>query len=131
MNPASGIVLHFTRCNAAARTSEWNAWTLDQHLPAMSQIDGVRAATHWALTQQPVPGMPSVGFKAGRWSAAEPELGSGAAEGGGAREELVELSTEVPRGAPGLPGTVVVAPSGCGTADAVVPLQLAVAGATG
>jgi hypothetical protein len=32
------------------------------HLPEMSGVEGVRAATHWALTQQPTPGMPSVGF---------------------------------------------------------------------
>ena len=62
MNPASGIVLHFVRCNAAARSKEWGTWVRDQHLPAMSRVEGVRAATHWALTQQPTPGMPSVGF---------------------------------------------------------------------
>jgi hypothetical protein len=62
MNPASGLVLHFTRCNAPARSAEWGAWIRDQHLPAMREVEGVRDATHWALTQQPVPGMPSVGF---------------------------------------------------------------------
>lgn len=34
----------------------------DVHLPDMSASEGVRAGSHWALTQQPAPGMPSVGF---------------------------------------------------------------------
>ncbi len=62
MNPATGLVLHFTRCNAPARANDWGRWMHARHLPAMAAVDGVRAATHWALTQQPVPGMPSVGF---------------------------------------------------------------------
>jgi len=62
MEPASGLAIHFTRCNAPARFNEWIAWTNDVLLPAILEVDEVRAASHWALTQQPVPGMPSVGF---------------------------------------------------------------------
>lgn len=62
MTAATGLVLHFTRCNAPARFTAWVDWNREQHLPAMSEADGVRAATSWALTQQPTPGMPSVGF---------------------------------------------------------------------
>ena len=62
MQPASGLALYFTRCNAPARAQDWSDWMREQHVPAMSALAGVRAATHWALTQQPTPGMPSVGF---------------------------------------------------------------------
>ena len=62
MTRASGIVLYFTRCNAPPRFSEWGEWLRETHVPDMSTVEGVRAASHWALTQQPTPGMPSVGF---------------------------------------------------------------------
>jgi hypothetical protein len=62
MTRASGIVLYFTRSNDPTRFGEWGEWIHRVHLPDMSEIDGVRAATHWALAQQPTPGMPSVGF---------------------------------------------------------------------
>lgn len=62
MDTADGLVLHFSRCNAPPRFDEWATWLSDEYLPALRAIDGVRAATHWALTQQPTPGMPSVGF---------------------------------------------------------------------
>ena len=29
---------------------------LDEHVPVMAEADGVRAATHWALTVPPTPG---------------------------------------------------------------------------
>jgi len=59
---ADGLALYFTRCNAPARFEEWGRWSRDRHVREMSEVDGVRAASHWALTQQPTPGMPSVGF---------------------------------------------------------------------
>ena len=62
MTPATGLVLHFTRCNAPARITAWADWSRSELLPAMAEVAGVRAATQWALTQQPTPGMPSVGF---------------------------------------------------------------------
>ncbi|MBW1886169.1 MAG: hypothetical protein JRJ58_21770 [Deltaproteobacteria bacterium] len=62
MTQASGIVICFTRCNAPPRFSQWGEWLREVHLPDMSTLEDVRAASHWALTQQPTPGMPSVGF---------------------------------------------------------------------
>lgn len=62
MSEATGLVLHFTRCNAPARFEEWDAWMGEVHLPDLRDTPGVRAATCWPLTQQPKPGMPSVGF---------------------------------------------------------------------
>ena len=62
MSAATGLVIHFSRCNAPARSAEWSGWVRDEHLSSMEEVQGVRAATHWALTQQPTPGMPSVGF---------------------------------------------------------------------
>lgn len=59
---ASGLVIHFVRCNAPPRFPEWGRWLEEVHLPDLRAVEGVRAATHWALTQQPEPGMPSVGF---------------------------------------------------------------------
>lgn len=62
MNPASGLVLYFTRCNAPARSAEWTRWLLETHVPQIAALEEVRAVTQCALTQQPTPGMPSVGF---------------------------------------------------------------------
>ncbi|MCH2170270.1 hypothetical protein MK489_05770 [Myxococcota bacterium] len=62
MDAANGLALYFVRCNAPARFEEWGRWLRERHLPEMSKLDVVRAASHWALTQQPKPGMPSVGF---------------------------------------------------------------------
>jgi len=53
---ASGLGLVFSRCNAPSRASHWNRWMLDEHVPVMAEADGVRAATHWALTVPPTPG---------------------------------------------------------------------------
>ncbi len=62
MNAARGLVLHFTRCNAPERAADWHAWHRTRYLTELAELDCIRAATHWALTQQPTPGMPSVGF---------------------------------------------------------------------
>mgnify|MGYP001822061591 CR=1 FL=1 len=62
MDPARGLLLSFSRCNAGARIPEWTRWMEDVQVPAMADLPGVRAATHFGLTQQPTPGMPSVGF---------------------------------------------------------------------
>ncbi len=62
MQPAAGLSLAFTRCNAAERIPDWNRWMVDTHVPAMAETPGVRAASHFALSVQPTPGMPSVGF---------------------------------------------------------------------
>lgn len=62
MSQATGLVLRFVRCNAPARTREWTHWLDEVHLPDVRQVEGVRAATAWALRVQPEPGMPSVGF---------------------------------------------------------------------
>jgi len=61
-DPATALLLTYSRCNAPARIPDWNAWMLREHVPAMATTPGVRAATHWALSVQPTPGMPSVGF---------------------------------------------------------------------
>ena len=62
MSAATGLVIHYSRCNDASRNTEWARWLREEHLPSMAEVSGVRAATHWALTPQPTPGMPSVGF---------------------------------------------------------------------
>ena len=62
MSHATGIILYFTRCNAPARFAPWAEWVREVYLPELSRGNDIRAATHWALTQQPTPGMPSVGF---------------------------------------------------------------------
>lgn len=62
MGPATGLILQFVRCNAPSRAGEWLRWLEVVHLPDLRAIDGVRAATAWALRVQPEPGMPSVGF---------------------------------------------------------------------
>ena len=61
-DPASGLLLHFSRCNAPARAAEWSAWLDAGYRPALAELPGTRSVTCWALTQQPTPGMPSVGF---------------------------------------------------------------------
>jgi len=55
------LALAYTRCNAPDRNEEWSAWYDDTHLPALCAA-GVDVVTRFELTQQPVPGMPSVGF---------------------------------------------------------------------
>lgn len=60
--PATALLLAYSRCNAPARIPDWNRWMCEAHVPAMATTAGVRAATHWALSVQPTPGMPSVGF---------------------------------------------------------------------
>jgi hypothetical protein len=62
MYAATGLFVVFSRCNAAERIPEWNQWMVKEHVPAMSTTEGVRAGSHWALSEQPTPGMPSVGF---------------------------------------------------------------------
>lgn len=60
-DPAA-LMLVFSRCNAASSVPEWNAWMTDEHVPDLAATPGVRAGTHWALSVQPTPGMPSIGF---------------------------------------------------------------------
>ena len=55
------LLLAYTRCNAAKRLTEWAEWYDRNHLPAMLGA-GADAITRFELTQQPVPGMPSIGF---------------------------------------------------------------------
>ena len=62
MSEATGLILHFTRCSAPAHFEEWGTWMEEVHLPDLRGIEGIRAVTAWPLTQQPEPGMPSVGF---------------------------------------------------------------------
>ncbi len=62
MSAATGLLLQFVRCNAPARAGEWLRWLDEVHLPDLCAVEGVRAATAWALRVQPEPGMPSVGF---------------------------------------------------------------------
>jgi len=62
MKAVDGLALYLSRCNAPSRLQEWSRWLRERHLPAMGTVKGVRASSHWALTQQPTPGMPSVGF---------------------------------------------------------------------
>jgi hypothetical protein len=62
MSDATGLILQFVRCNAAARQDEWARWLDRTYLPDLREIEGVRAATLWGLRVQPLPFMPSVGF---------------------------------------------------------------------
>jgi len=62
MAEAEGLVIHFARCSPVARMPEWSEWLEKVHLPDLREVEGVRAVTAWPLTQQPEPGMPSVGF---------------------------------------------------------------------
>lgn len=62
MKEASGIALHFVRCNAPDKREGWDSWHRETYLPEIGQVESVRSASHWALTEQPEPGMPSVGF---------------------------------------------------------------------
>jgi hypothetical protein len=62
MSEANGLILHFTRCNAPAHFERWGVWMKEIHLSDLRASEGVRAVTSWPLTQQPEPGMPSVGF---------------------------------------------------------------------
>ena len=62
MQSATGLVLQFVRCNAAAQTPDWLRWLDDVLLPAQRATAGVRSATLFALRVQPEPWMPSVGF---------------------------------------------------------------------
>lgn len=62
MSAATGLLLQFVRCNAPARAGEWLRWLDEVQLPDLRAVEGVRAATAWALRVQPEPGMPSVGF---------------------------------------------------------------------
>ncbi|MBK7951530.1 MAG: hypothetical protein IPK00_22875 [Deltaproteobacteria bacterium] len=62
MSRATGLILQFVRCNAAPRTGEWQRFLEDVLLPEQRAVDGVRAATLFALRVQPAPWMPSVGF---------------------------------------------------------------------
>lgn len=55
------LLLAYTRCNAPARLAEWAEWYDTVHLPALKEA-GADAISRFELTQQPVPGMPSVGF---------------------------------------------------------------------
>ena len=61
-DPATGLFIVFSRCNDAKRIPDWNRWMVETHVPAMAETPGVRAGSHWALSVQPTPGMPSVGF---------------------------------------------------------------------
>lgn len=55
------LLLAYSRCNRPDQQAAWSAWYDDEHLPALLEC-GASVATRFALTQQPVPGMPSVGF---------------------------------------------------------------------
>lgn len=55
------LLLAYARCNAAKRLAEWAEWYDQTHLPALLTA-GADAITRFELTQQPVPGMPSIGF---------------------------------------------------------------------
>lgn len=59
----TALLAAYVRCNLPAASSEWSEWYDDQHLPdLLAGPDAPRVATRWQLTQQPVPGMPSIGF---------------------------------------------------------------------
>lgn len=55
------LLLAFTRCNAPGRADEWSDWYDEVHLPELLRA-GTDVVTRFELTQQPVPGMPSIGF---------------------------------------------------------------------
>jgi hypothetical protein len=55
------LLLAFTRCNAPERLQEWSDWYDESHLPALVKA-GANVVTRFELSQQPVPGMPSIGF---------------------------------------------------------------------
>ena len=51
---ATGLVLHFTRCNAPARSDEWAAWLREEHVKELAELDCVRASTHSALLRKAI-----------------------------------------------------------------------------
>ena len=61
MSRTERLLVVFTRCNAPAALEGWAAWYDDVHLPALI-AEGADVITRFELTQQPVPGMPSIGF---------------------------------------------------------------------
>jgi len=62
MSRATGLVLHFVRCNTLDRIADWRRWLDEEWLPVLRRLPDVRAATLWSLRVQPQPYMPSVGF---------------------------------------------------------------------
>ncbi len=62
MDETRTIVVAFTRCNAPPKQQEWSEWYDDSYLPELVRDGSPQVATHWELTQKPVPGMPSIGF---------------------------------------------------------------------
>jgi hypothetical protein len=62
MDETRTIVVAFTRCNAPTKQQEWSEWYDDSYLPELVRDGSPQVATHWELTQKPVPGMPSIGF---------------------------------------------------------------------
>ena len=61
MSRTERLLLAFTRCNAPASLEDWAAWYDEIHLPALVAA-GADVITRFELTQQPVPGMPSIGY---------------------------------------------------------------------
>ena len=62
---AAGLLIVATKCNQPSRADEWEAWYDDVHLPDLLDDwdgDGPSVATRWALSRQPEPGMPGIGF---------------------------------------------------------------------
>jgi hypothetical protein len=55
------LLMAFTRCNAPDRLEDWNDWYDEAHVPSLLKA-GADWVTRFELSQQPVPGMPSIGF---------------------------------------------------------------------
>lgn len=59
----TAVLAAYVRCNLPLAAAEWAEWYDEVHLPdLLDGPDAPRVATRWELTQQPVPGMPSIGF---------------------------------------------------------------------
>jgi hypothetical protein len=55
------LVVAFSRCNAPPLAEAWGDWYDDVHLPELLEA-GADVITRFELTEQPEPGMPSIGF---------------------------------------------------------------------
>lgn len=63
MPEPSGLLLTSARCTDRGRTAEWTTWLLDEHLPAIAEVEdlGAASADLWSLHGAPAPGGPGPG----------------------------------------------------------------------
>jgi hypothetical protein len=63
MEPTTGLLVVFAKCNKPADEAAWSEWYDDVHLPdLLGDGNGPAVATRWELARKPEPGMPGIGF---------------------------------------------------------------------